>query len=159
MQKFSKQNWFRLGTMAFAVLAIFAFAYYLGQKNKVVLKENNLNINKILEKKIENTEEAKKAELVGKDKEEVTFDQPIDIDWEGEIMATFVSGQDYGIKKTPKDENFPYFYAYTGDDSNSSLEGSVKVKGKWTGITCAYQNTVFKKCVPEVEADKIELSN
>ncbi len=106
----------------------------------------------------ENTEEARKAELVGKDKEETTFDKPIDVVWEGEIMAVFMSGQSYGIKKIPEDKDFPYFYAGINSDAfpeHVVLEGNVEVTGKWTGITCAYQNTVFKRCVPEVELQKI----
>ena len=91
---------------------------------------------------------SKTAGLTSNNKEETTFDTPIDVSWEGEIMATFVSGQDYGIEKTLKDEKFPYFYAGINSDAfprDVVLEGKVKITGKWTGITCAYQNTVFKR--------------
>lgn len=48
MNKFIKENWFKLGIILSIVIVIFSFAYFLGQKNKIVL-----------------TEEAKKTEVVG----------------------------------------------------------------------------------------------
>jgi len=105
---------------------------------------------------ISEAEKAKKAELVGKYSEEVTFDKPIDVTWEGKIIAIFHSGTDYGIEINPKDKDYPFFYAYTGDKANVATEGNLRITGKWTGITCAYQNTIFGRCVPDVEVEKIE---
>ena len=35
------------------------------------------------------------------------------------------------------------------------LEGMVTVTGKWLGITCAYENTIFGKCVPDMVIENI----
>jgi len=110
---------------------------------------------------ISEAEKAKKAELVGKYSEEATFDKPIDVTWNGKIIATFHGGTDYGVEKIPKDENYPYFYAGNYSDAfpeHVAMDGIVEVTGKWTGITCAYQNTVFKRCVPDVEVQEIRMA-
>lgn len=98
---------------------------------------------------------------LSKDPEEVTFDEPINVKWKGKIIAYFQSGKDYGIKKIPEDKNFPFFYAGNYSDAfpeHVALDGTVEVTGKWTGITCAYQNTVFKRCVPDVEVREIRMA-
>lgn len=48
-----------------------------------------------------------------------------------------------------------YLWALKGTEIK--LGDYIKVSGKWTGITCAYYNTVFGQCVPEVEPEKIEV--
>ncbi len=152
----SKNNILNL-ILAFVLVASVIF-YFFSQKNKDKAKES-IQYNLASKEAPSSEEEAKKAELVGKYSEEVTFDKPVDVVWEGEIITSFVSGTDYGIKKIPKDKDFPYFYAYTGDEVATWLEGNVEVKGKWTGITCAYQNTVFGRCVPDVEVEEITESS
>ncbi len=93
-----------------------------------------------------------------------TFDKPIDVEWTGEVIAQMVSGTVYGIKKTPEDKENPYFYAGRLDeDINKAwedkkevgLSGLVRVKGKWVGITDAYRNTIFGRCVPNVLIESI----
>jgi len=87
--------------------------------------------------------------------QETTFDLPVYVAWEGDVVASFVGGSDYGVKRTPEDPDFPYFYAYTGSENDLGLEGRIKVVGEWTGVTCAYKNTLFGQCVAEIKATRI----
>jgi len=48
------------------------------------------------------------------------------------------------------------FYAWRADENTRWMNGKVKITGKWVGITCAYRNTIFGQCVPNVEIEKIE---
>lgn len=87
---------------------------------------------------------------------ETTFKAPYPVEWSGEILSTFVSGQDLGVKRFDQSGKYKQFYV----DGNNMYKGdtgdSVRVKGKLIGITCAYANTVFRECVGEVAADSIE---
>lgn len=127
--------------------------------NEAIL-DNVIGCRVMLEDKVQNKANIEciklNTESADKHSEEVTFNKPIDIVWQGKIISTMVSGSDYGIKKIPEDKNFPFFYAYTGNELNDRLEGNVKVDGKWKGITCAYENTIFNRCVPDVEVINIE---
>jgi len=87
---------------------------------------------------------------------EKTFDEPIDINWSGNVISHMVSGEAYGIRKVPPDQENPLFYACCGDSNHQWLSGQVRVEGKWTGITCGYKNSIFGRCVPEVDIEKIE---
>src|SRR3989344_4450579 len=98
---------------------------------------------------------------------EKTFDEPIDVSWEGKVIGQMVSGTQYGILKLPEDKENPYFYAGIHDEeineailqkrADVGLTGIVRVKGKWIGITAAYRNTIFDgKCVPYVKIESIE---
>ena len=145
--------------LAFVLVASVIF-YFFSQKNKDKAKES-VQYNLASKETSSSEERAKKAELIRKYSEEVTFDNPIDVVWEGKIIATFVSGSDYGIKKIPEDKDFPYFYAWINSDAfpeHVAMDGVVEVTGKWTGITCAYQNTVFERCVPDVEVKEIRVA-
>lgn len=90
------------------------------------------------------------------------YAKPIDIDWEGEVIAQMVSGTQYGIKRIPPNEKYPYFYAGQDPDKawaenkNVGLDGKVRVVGKWVGITDAYKNSIFGRCVPDVRIMSIE---
>lgn len=90
------------------------------------------------------------------------FAKPIDVDWEGKIIATMISETQYGIERIPPDKKYIYFYAGQDPDKawaekkNVGLEGKVRVKGRWVGITDAYKNTIFGRCVPDVEITTIE---
>lgn len=156
--------------LAIALIGSVAFVIYSKTRNRVEpIKEppkkesvfQAVTAEKPEKEEVSEAEKAKKAELVGKYSEEVTFDKPIDIVWKGKIMTFFQSGKDYGIEKIPKDENYPYFYAGIYSDAfpeHVAMDGNVEVTGKWTGITCAYQNTVFKRCVPDVEVKQISMA-
>lgn len=47
-------------------------------------------------------------------------------------------------------------YLWALENSELKPGDYIKVSGKWMGITCAYYNTVFGQCVPEVYPEKIE---
>ncbi len=84
------------------------------------------------------------------------FSEPIDIVWHGEIISTMVSGLCVGLKGDFDGHTF--FMACLDDDRGElwDLQGQVTIKGKWVGNTCAYKNTVFGGCVPDVLIEKIE---
>ena len=73
-------------------------------------------------------------------------------------MASMMSGQAFGIKRASESKEYPMFFAccLPEEKRNPYLEGTVKVTGEWTGITCAYANTIFGQCVPDVDISKIE---
>ncbi len=94
---------------------------------------------------------------------EETFEKPIDVVWTGNVFAFMQSGEAFGIERTPKNEQYPVFFAccIEGKMENDKwiidhIRGKVKITGKWTGITCAYKNTIFGRCVPDVDIEKIE---
>lgn len=90
---------------------------------------------------------------------EKRFKKEYPIVWSGEVIATFVSGEDFGVERFDKNAEYKQFYVdgrnkYTGDSG-----ANVKVTGRLIGITCAYANTVFGECVGEVVADDVEVIN
>ncbi|MBM3255881.1 MAG: hypothetical protein FJZ04_00195 [Candidatus Moranbacteria bacterium] len=156
--KIDKKNLLNLA-LIFILIASFFFFFLSKEKDKKKINKNLVS-NKI-SAPASSEEDTKKAELIGKYLEEATFDKPIDVSWKGKIMTFFHGGTDYGIEKIPKDENYPYFYAGNYSDAfpeHVAMDGTVEVTGKWTGITCAYQNTVFKRCVPAVEVKEIRMA-
>lgn len=89
---------------------------------------------------------------------EETFEEPIDIVWTGEVMTFMMSGEAFAIKRVPENEEYSMFFACCLDEEkrNPYLKGTVTITGKWLGITCAYANTVFGQCAPDVEIEKID---
>ncbi|MBU0570223.1 hypothetical protein KKB40_05640 [Patescibacteria group bacterium] len=97
---------------------------------------------------------------------EIIYEEPVEIVWEGEIIAQMISGAQYGIKKIPEDKDIPYFYAGISGDIDEAiinkrkdvgLTGNVRVEGKLIGITATYRNSIFDGlCVPQVIIEKIE---
>lgn len=96
------------------------------------------------------------------------FAKPIDVEWEGEVIANMLGGTAYGVKRIPPDKKYPLFYAgpteenidkLLSENKNLGLEGKVRVKGRWVGITDAYKNTIFGSCVPDVIIEFIEPLN
>jgi len=90
---------------------------------------------------------------------EKRFKKEYPVVWSGEVIATFVSGEDFGVERFNKDAEYKQFYVdgqnkYTGEPGVN-----VKVTGRLIGITCAYANTVFGKCVGEVVADQVVVLN
>lgn len=91
---------------------------------------------------------------------EETFEEPIDVVWAGNVFAHMQSGEAFGITRGFSDDAF-FACCIEGkmiDDkwTIEDIEGKVRVTGKWTGITCAYGNTIFGRCVPNVEIERIE---
>lgn len=92
--------------------------------------------------------------------EEKVFLEPVDIVWSGEIISTMVSGSCVGLKGGFDD--YSWAMACLADEQSNELwkfEGIVTVAGKWLGITCAYKNTIFSECVPDVRIEHIEATN
>lgn len=86
---------------------------------------------------------------------EKTFENPKKIKIKGEVMMTMVGGFDFGVRSNRKYEGYNQFYI-VGDRSYEYLVGqTVKIEGLFTGITCAYANTVYKECVPEIELSSL----
>ena len=88
---------------------------------------------------------------------EKKFDQPIAVSFEGGVIASFVSGSDLGVQSMGLVEGHDRFYI-VGDgayDYSDWTGRRVSIKGKLTGITCAYANTVFGVCAAEIEAQAI----
>lgn len=90
---------------------------------------------------------------------EKTFKYQYPVEWSGQVISTFSSGEDLGIKRSDQSGKYKQFYVdakgmYKGDSGDF-----VRVRGKLIGTTCAYANTVFNECVGEVIADSIEKIN
>ncbi len=88
---------------------------------------------------------------------EKEFFKPVDVVWRGEIISTMAGGSCVGLKG--KFDNYSQAIAcFPHADSNElwKFERMVTVTGKWLGITCAYKNTIFGECVPNVSIENIE---
>lgn len=90
---------------------------------------------------------------------ETRFKKSYPIDWSGRIFATFVSGDDIGVKRYNQNTKYKEFYVYGNGLYNRDIGENVRIQGKLVGLTCAYGNTVFGECVGEVEAEKITAVN
>ena len=87
---------------------------------------------------------------------EKEFSKPVDIVWRGEIISTMAGGSCVGLNG--KFDNYLWAIACLPDTDSGELwkfEGAVTVTGKWLGITCAYKNTIFGECVPDVSIENI----
>lgn len=91
---------------------------------------------------------------------EKTFAKPITTVLNGEVIASFVSGEAIGIKVRNKDGKYDQYYVEmpTGTNYHDIEYDNVKVEGKMVGITCAYYNTIFGECAGDVIADSIKQS-
>ncbi|HEY4474592.1 MAG TPA: hypothetical protein VJC06_01570 [Candidatus Paceibacterota bacterium] len=92
--------------------------------------------------------------------DEREFFKPIDVVWRGKIISIMAGGSCIGLKG--EFDNYRQALACLPEvllRGNSSelweLEGMVTVTGKWLGITCAYENTIFGKCVPDMVIENI----
>ena len=85
---------------------------------------------------------------------ETVFPEPQQIDWTGQVFGIFAGGEGLAVRL---DGTGREFQAYMKPGVLSSVPyGPVRIKGNWTGISCAYANTVFSgKCTPMVEVDDI----
>ena len=85
------------------------------------------------------------------------FSKPIDIVWRGEIISIMSGGSCLGMKG--RFDDFDLAMACLPDVDSGELwkfEGVITVTGKWRGITCAYENTIFGECVPDVIIKNID---
>lgn len=84
---------------------------------------------------------------------EKDFSEEKNITVEGQVIASFVSGTDLGIRNLDKTSEYQQFYV----DASGRYQGRgrIRIEGRLIGVTCAYANSVFGECVPEIEAEKI----
>ena len=90
---------------------------------------------------------------------EKRFNKEYPITWSGKVIATFVSGEDIGVRRYTKNPMYNQFYVNAKGMYINDPGKDVRVEGMLIGITCAYGNTVFGECVGEVTASKITLLN
>lgn len=87
---------------------------------------------------------------------EKQFYKPVEVVWRGKIISTMAGGSCLGLEG--EFGNYSQAMACLPNaDSNElwKFEGIVMVTGKWLGITCAYKNTIFGECVPDVSIENI----
>jgi|GEM_PF-5466569 len=86
---------------------------------------------------------------------ETIFPEPLTFDEEGFVMAVLAGGRGVGVRLRG---NRGYIQAYAPAGENVPVtEGSVRIKGKLTEVSCAYVNTLFEgQCTPTVQIESIE---
>lgn len=87
---------------------------------------------------------------------EKSFSGEEEISVDARVLALFVSGTDLGIKNLDPKAERQQFYVDAGGKYQGDIDGQVRIKGRLIGVTCAYANSVFHECVPEIEAQTIE---
>jgi len=90
---------------------------------------------------------------------EKRFNKEYPVVWSGRIIATFVSGEDFGVQRLDENVEYRQFYVSAQNKYTGKPGADVRVSGRLIGITCAYANTVFGECVGEVVADDVEVIN
>ncbi len=156
-----KINWWVVIILFLAAFGIFYLFYPAARPQ---LQQETTNILSVSNAPSQTKEQEQTEEDYGVDCAcEKTFEKPIDIVWTGKVFAYMMSGEAFGVERTLKNEEYPVFFACCiegrwEDDKwiIDDIDGKVRVAGKWTGITCAYGNTIFGRCVPNVEIEKIE---
>jgi hypothetical protein len=85
---------------------------------------------------------------------ETAFPEPQTITWEGEVFGVLMSGQ--GIAVRMRDTGVE-FQAYMPEGESTSIaKGRVRIRGTWTGISCAYAYAMFSgTCTPTVDIDEL----
>jgi len=84
------------------------------------------------------------------------FKESYPIEWSGYVMSIFLSGEAIGVKRFDQSGKYKQFMVRT----NGLYDGGgdkVRIKGSMVGMTCAYYNTIFGECVPDVVATVIEI--
>lgn len=88
---------------------------------------------------------------------EESFKKPIDIVWRGEVISTMAGGACIGL--SGEFDGYSQAVACLPNTASKELwkfEGMVTITGKLIGITCAYENTIFGECVPDVIIESIK---
>lgn len=87
---------------------------------------------------------------------EMAFPQPREIDWEGVVFGVVAGGRGLAVRR---DDTGELFQAHMPDEQIASISsGPVRIKGRWTGISCAYRQTVFGgQCTPTIDIDDLEI--
>lgn len=87
---------------------------------------------------------------------EKEFFKPIDVVWSGKVISIMTSGSCLGLEGESNGHQLAM--ACLPDSTSTDLwkyQGMVTVSGKWIGITCAYKNTIFGECVPDLTIESI----
>ena len=91
---------------------------------------------------------------------EKEFSKPIDVVWRGEIISIMSGGSCLGMKGEFDDYDLAMVCLPDVDSGGLwKFEGVVTVTGKWLGITCAYKNTIFGECVPDIRIENIQIDS
>ena len=86
---------------------------------------------------------------------ETVFPTPRVITWDGTVFGILAGGEGLAVRRS----DGVLFQAYEAEGQIASVsEGPIRITGRWTGTSCAYQNTVFGgRCTPSVEIDSLEV--
>jgi hypothetical protein len=88
---------------------------------------------------------------------ETTFPQPRDVEWNGVVVGILAGGGGIAVRTVATGEMFQAYFK-EGQTSSVSEHQPVLIRGRWTGISCAYRETVFKgQCTPTVDIDALEI--
>ena len=94
------------------------------------------------------------------DPDEQIFDAPIPITWNAKVLGCLVSCLGYSFQNLDPQAKHTYFQGYDDilDERILNLrDRTFRVKGQWTGIDCAYKNTVFGgQCTPSIEITEMK---
>lgn len=86
---------------------------------------------------------------------ETVFPKPQAVVWDGVVFGVLAGGEGLAVRMLDTSREFQAYMP--GDTLASPSEGSVRVTGRWTGISCSYANTVFSgHCTPTVDIQMIE---
>ena len=87
---------------------------------------------------------------------ETIFPQPREVEWDGVVFGILAGGRGLAVRRADTGELFQAYVA--GEQTASVSYGPVHITGRWTGISCAYQQAVFGgQCTPTVEIDALEI--
>jgi hypothetical protein len=95
--------------------------------------------------------------LENKESKEESYAHPIPIHVHGRIITSFAGGFDLAVESAVAIQGHSKFYIVGYSDLDySDWQGElVDIDGAMIGTTCAYANTVFGLCVPEIMASSI----
>ena len=103
--------------------------------------------------------------IKSQDNIEINFEDPIDINWTGKVLTYMESYNAYAIEMISGDAQYERFYAQpfkvlTDSDNNLipqyKMGDYLNIQGEFTGITCAYKNSIFdEKCVPDINVKSV----
>ncbi len=102
------------------------------------------------------------TETVALEDGEKRFKDPISITWNAKVLGCLVSCLGYSFQNLDPKAKYAYFQGYDDilDERYLDLRNrTFQVKGQWTGIDCAYKNTVFGgQCTPSIEITEMKES-
>lgn len=148
-----------LGVILLTVRGIIRFVdnYYSQKQNNLIIYQEGGNTGDDPAIEVANDEFVKDPVDLDKICEcEKEFKEEYPIEWSGYVMSIFLSGEAIGVKRFDQSGKYKQFMVRT----NGLYDGGgdkVRIKGSMVGMTCAYYNTIFGECVPDVVATAIEI--